>query len=71
MIRNDAEYRRTIARITEYHLEIVDRRDHLRQLEYLDPQADEMIHDLKSKCRNLEGEIATYERRASNFVPTA
>ncbi len=64
MIRNDSEYRRAVARITEYHLEIVDRRDHLRQFGGLE-QADQTLDDLKSRCRTLEDETAMYERRAN------
>jgi hypothetical protein len=70
MIRNDSQYKRTLARITECHLEIVDRREQLRQSGCSDDEADEVMCRLQSMCRNLEDEISTYERRtARTWVP--
>ncbi len=70
MIRNEPEFKRALARLTECHLDIVDRRDCLRQSGDADEQSDGILSDLKSRCRGLEDEIATYERRnAKTWVP--
>ena len=62
MIRSYSEYRRALARITEYHLEIVDRQDHLRKSGCRDEQGDETLCNLRSRCQTLHEETAVYER---------
>ena len=65
MIHNEMEYRRAVIQITEYHLLIAERRDHLSQWGTFDETTDSTLRDLTSKCRILENEVATYERRGS------
>ena len=70
MIRDVSEYKRTLARITECHLEIVDRREHLRQMGCRDEQSDEVLSRLKATCRNLKDDVSTFENRtARSWVP--
>jgi hypothetical protein len=70
MICNEPEFRRTVARRTELHLEIVDRRERLQLAGLSDEQVDEMIGDLIIRCRRLADEIATYDRlTAETWVP--
>ena len=71
MIRNDAEYKRTLARITEHHLWLVDRREQLELAGVPDEQIDEVLGDLHYNCRGLEDDIADYERHtARTWVST-
>jgi hypothetical protein len=60
MIRTDAEYRRTIARITQCHLAIVDRREELRMRGGLCGE-DSTLREWKTLRRMLEDQIARYE----------
>jgi len=70
MIRNVSEYKRTLARITECHLEIVDRREHLRHTDCRDDQADEVLRRLSATCANLKDEVSKFESRtARTWVP--
>jgi hypothetical protein len=61
MIRTDAEYRRTIARITECHLAIVDRCDELRSAGSSCDDADPTLREWQTLQRMLEDQIARYE----------
>lgn len=65
MIRNDSEYKRTLARITEHHLQLVDRREQLELAGVPDEQIDELLGDVQYNCRGLEEDIAAYERYTS------
>jgi len=70
MIRNELEFKRTVARLTELHLELVDRRERLQLAGLTDEQIDEMIGDLIVRSQRLGEEIAVYERRtARTWVP--
>lgn len=72
MIRNDGEYKRTLARITECHLRLVDRREELELAGVPDEKIDATLDDLLHNCRGLEDDIAAYERYASpTWVPAA
>jgi hypothetical protein len=65
MIRNDSEYRRTIARITECHLNIVDRHEELRRCGALSSD-DSTLREWETLRRMLEDQIARYERGVSH-----
>ena len=65
MIRNEFEYKRTVARITEHHLQLVDQHEQLRLLGFSDEQIEQRIANLKSSWQHFEDEIATYERRTA------
>ena len=70
MIRNDSEYKRTLARITEHHLRLVDRREELELEGVPDDQIDQLLADLQYNCRGLEDDVAAYERyTAPTWVP--
>ena len=70
MIRNDAEYKRTLALITEHHLRLVDRREQLELARVPDEQIDELLGDILYNCRGLEDDVASYERyTAQTWVP--
>lgn len=70
MIRNELEYRRTVVRLTEVHLELVDRRERLELLGLVDEQIEELIGNLICNCRRIEAEIAAYERATERtWVP--
>ncbi|MBI3861448.1 MAG: hypothetical protein HY290_06090 [Planctomycetia bacterium] len=70
MLRNEDEFRRAVASLTEKHLKLVDRRYQLRYAGLPDEQIDELVADLTSGCRRLEEEIELYERRTTRtWVP--
>ncbi len=70
MIRNEDQYKSTVALLTERHLELAERREELRLRGLSDEQIGQMIGNLISNCQDLEEEIATYERRtARTWVP--
>jgi hypothetical protein len=70
MIRNELEFRRTVVRLTELHLELVDRRERLELLGLADEQIEELIGNLICNCRRIEEEIAAYERQTERtWVP--
>ncbi|HEY3964627.1 MAG TPA: hypothetical protein VGM05_08775 [Planctomycetaceae bacterium] len=70
MIRNENQYKSTVALLTERHLQLADRREELRLKGLSDEQIGQMIGNLISNCRHLEEEIATYERStAGTWVP--
>ena len=62
MIHNESEWKRTLARITEVHLELVDQPDQLKLLGLSEEQIEQRIRKLKTYCRYLEDEVTTYER---------
>jgi len=66
MIRTDSEYRRTIARITECHLNIVDRREELRSTGSRCGDADSTLREWETLRRMLEDQIARYEGGVSH-----
>ena len=71
-VRNEAEYKKTIALITEHHLRLVDRRENTWSLAGVpDEKVDEVLGDLHYNCRGLEDDIANYERHtARTWVST-
>ena len=72
MIRHELEYKRTIARVTELHLQLVDQRERLQLAGLEDEQIEQMIGNLSARCRQLEDDIAVYESRlARTWVATS
>jgi len=70
VINNESDYKRTIARLTECHLQIVDRKSELRDAGYTEQAAEQKMRELKSICQTLENDIARYERDIANtWVP--
>jgi hypothetical protein len=63
MIRTEVEFKRTVARVTELHLQLVDLREQLQLAGLEDEQIEEMTGGLSAKCRQFEDDIAIYERR--------
>lgn len=72
MIRNEPEFRRTVMRLTELHLELVDKREQLQLAGLEDEQIDELTGKMICSCRQLEDDIRTYEKRtARTWQPVA
>jgi hypothetical protein len=70
MIRNEFEYKRALAHVTECHLAIVERREQLRESGCLGEEADKALCRLKFVCGDLKDQIELYERRtARTWVP--
>jgi hypothetical protein len=65
MIHNEPEWKRTLARITELHLELVDQPEQLKLIGLSEEQIEQRIRKLESYCRHLEDEVATYERHTA------
>ena len=65
MIRNVLEYKSAVARLAEERQRIAEQRDQLQQSGLSEEQVEPMIGHLKSGCRQLEEEVATYERRTA------
>jgi len=72
MIRNELEFKRTVRRLTELHLQLVDQRERLQLAGLEDEQIEELTGNLTAMCRQFEDDIALYESRmARTWVPTS
>ncbi len=68
MIRNEPEFRRAAARLTEQHLQLVERREQLQLAGLADEQIEELVGKLICNCQELEDQLATYERRTARTL---
>lgn len=70
MIRNELEFKRILARVTEHHLQLVDQRERLQQAGHSEEQIEHMLGSLIASCQRLKDEVASYDRRiARTWVP--
>lgn len=65
MIRNESEYKSAVARLTGERRRIAEERARLQQLGLEPEQIVHAIGQSNSTCRELEDEVATYERRTA------
>lgn len=65
MIRDDLEYKLAVARLEQQRRQVTEQRDLLEQAGFSEEHIEQVVRHMKSSCRQLEEDVATYESRTA------